>query len=351
MDNNNKGKQHRPLSKAEKLYNRDRKSVKLSVSRTKALKRYEVQQRLAAGEDIINPGVHTQVALNCPASPVQTTLNEVLVNPAYPSFKVRMSQRNGTAFAEDRNGYNLLMDDLATNDDEDFEYGIGSAWRTEPRYNDKKKKMSKKKTKKGKDCTDALNDALNSDDDDGDGYGSEPSDNLPISNMISPRKKLRVLSAAKKSTSTTVTPTSTKKKASNCSSSSRFCNFCAAVLEECPECLFGRHSYLRVKALIIEDEENPNTTSSGLSITDINEAYFASYQFAHEYWNVRRYDELPICEADAYNVLPPCMAAVSYADSMKCFQSYITAQTNNEIENKKASSENENENGTYEEEV
>lgn len=286
-----KGRKY-PLSKAEKLHNKDKVNCKLSVSRQKALKRI----------------------LGCPGAPIQTTLSryqrrEESTNPAYPNFKITMSQRKGN------------------DGDEDFECDVGSTGQ----ILNKTKQTGKRVSAFGGDGSDR----------------SMYNTNLSVTDTSSPTKRPATMTSK---TTTTVTPaaSSTINSMMNGTPSlssrptkrhSRFCKFCAAAVDECPEKLFGRHSYLRVKAAVVKDgDSNENT----LSIAKVNQIYKESYKYAREVWNVQRYHELPIYEGDEFEVLPLCMAMTSYTDAMECFKNHIAAQTANEIENKKMRAEFEN---------
>lgn len=112
---------------------------------------------------------------------------------------------------------------------------------------------------------------------------------------------------------------------------SSICVQCKDVINECPEHLFGRHSFLRAKA---EMELELESGEKILSLDDIKDTYFMAYQFAFEFWSVQRNDRLPAIEDDVYRDLPLCMAHGSYANTLNCFKKYTVDAINSDIKDK-----------------
>ena len=105
----------------------------------------------------------------------------------------------------------------------------------------------------------------------------------------------------------------------------QFCNLCKAPTNKCHERLFGRHAYERARVLYRNDP-------CGTSLDDIKTAYTHAYKYSYEMHCLEKNGRFPEINFKVYKNLPVCMRNTSYNDVLKGFNTALTVEVNNELE-------------------
>ena len=113
----------------------------------------------------------------------------------------------------------------------------------------------------------------------------------------------------------------------------RRCGLCNETTDECHMQIYGKHCFNSCKKAIA------NHGAHNMTIQEINDIFFRSYLDAAEFYSQYKLNE----EVDYSHLkdvhLPPCMAEITYEDTMIYFQKQINRVIRKKIQRKKDGSE------------
>jgi len=329
----------RPLSKADKLNLKEKKTSRLSSSANRRKRREKALLLQQSGNSLSSSNVLTQAAVLFPPSPRQTTMTQGCCDHNYTTPAVSKEESlfsKPIPASTSISTSPLNTRPTVSKEDSLFSKPIPTSISTSTSTSPSKSSKSSNDpvTESNNDVMflqfqDFHNEDINDEDDDLIIFKKTPDVKNGKHTKTKKDKKRKTESNGKREKKKEQRGDNTNNKQPIVSPSkphkTQFCNLCKAPTDKCHERLFGRHAYERARTLYRNDP-------SGTSLDDIKTAYTHAYKYSYEMYCLEKNGRFPEIDFKLYKNLPTCMRNTSYNDVLRGFNTALTVEVNNELD-------------------